>query len=301
MRIQSACGCMAMIIAILASPLVARADQVSTQIVTPSQTPVLIKRCQVDTTGNYGSPSAWVNIQNRTRHQLITADVEYSFYDTDKALFAQATIRYTPGTPVASGDIQQFSGGFYPQHSEPFNVTAYVTCRVDAATFTGEKSWHYGERWHEPLVSENGPPQTSNDIVSSSVGGISPPKLTVRVLSAWEDQAPSYQSGYYVHDRLSISGADRDVSVHPHDFILRVITSTGEMQSIRGLSSAAPQYAKINYATNQSVLTPEVAVDEDLGAHGSLDVPAHSAATTVVTFYVPVPIDTSRLSDVAYL
>lgn len=299
MRFFSFSGSLAIVIALIA-PGFARADQVSTQIINPSHSPAVIQRCQVDTTGNYGSPAAWVNIQNRTHHELITVDIQYSFYDSDKALFSQATMQYSPGAPIASGDIQQFSGGFYPQHSEPFNVTAYVTCRVNAATFTGQKSWHYGQRWREALVGTANAPAAQSSI-SYSNDRTAPPKLNFHVLSAWQDPAPRYQSGIYVHDRISIEGADRGATVHPHDFALRVFTQGGQTETLHGLSKSAPQYLKVNYATNQSAWTPEVAQSEDLGAQGSLDVPPHADVTTVVTFYVPTTIDTSRISDVSYL
>lgn len=301
MRVSSLVGIIA-VLAASVTPQVVLADQVSTQIINPSHSPAAIQRCQVDTTGNYGSPAAWINVQNRTHHELITVDVQYSFYDSDKAMFAQATMQYTPGSPVASGDIQQFSGGFWPQHSEPFNVTSYVTCRVNAATFTGQKSWHYGERWREGLVSNSSAGQEHiENIAAPRHASAAPPKLPVQVLSAWQDPAPRYETGVYIHDRITISGADQAVTVHPHDFTLHVVTSGGQTESIHGLAKSAPQYLKVNYATNQSAWTPEVAVDEDLGAHGSLDVPAHGSATTVVTFYVPRSVDTSRISDVSFL
>lgn len=125
------------------------------------------------------------------------------------------------------------------------------------------------------------------------------PGLAVQVLSAWQDRAPRYETGVYVHDRISITGAEHDVSVHPHDFTLRAGDSAGHTQSIHGLSKSAPQYEKVNYATNETTWTNEVAVAQDLGAHGSLDVPAHSSVTTVVTFYVPTAIDSSRISNVS--
>ena len=286
---------------LLGAAQVAKADQVSTEIINPSHSPGIIQRCQVD--ASEYSPQAWVNIQNKTHHQLITADVRYSFYDADKALFGQITMTYRPDGTIASGDIQQFSGYLFGmQHSEPLNVTSYVTCRFNAATFTGQKSWHYGQPWPESLISSSGTsaPQESVSVVAGG-SGEAPPKLAIQVLSAWHDPAPQYQSGIYVHDRVSIAGADRDATVHPHDFVLKVLTASGQTQSVHGLSKSAPTYLKPNYATNQSAWTPEVALDEDLGAHGSIDVPAHGSATAVVTFYIPTAIDTSRLSDVSYL
>jgi hypothetical protein len=95
MRVSAIAGIVAVLFAFCA-PQAARADQVTTQIINPPHSPAIIQRCQVDTTGNYGSPEAWVNIQNRTRHELITVDIQYSFYDTDKALFAQTPCNTRP-------------------------------------------------------------------------------------------------------------------------------------------------------------------------------------------------------------
>lgn len=291
----------AVVLTMSLSPQTVRADQVSTQLINPSHAPAMLQRCQVDV--NDGS-TAWVNVQNRTRHQLISVEVQYSFYDSEHSLFGQATIQYAPSTPLASGDVQQFSGYFWPQHSEPFNVTSYVTCRLNAATFTGQRSWHYGQSWHEQLISAEDPTIQTEGAAKSgrSTDRSAPlPKLAIQVLSAWQDAALKYESGIYVHDRIAITGVDRDVTVHPHDFTLHVVTSGGQSQSIRGMSKSAPQYLKVNYATNQSAWTPEVALGDDLGAHGSLDVPAHGNITTVVTFYVPTAVDTSRISDVTFL
>lgn len=271
-----------------------RADQVSTQRVNPPRTPATIERCQVDA-GDY--PSAWVNIENRTNHQMLSVDVQYSFYDADRALFAQATIQYTPATPLASADVQQFSGTLYPAHSEPFNATSFVKCRVMAATFTGQRSWRYGQPWHEPLIGayQPAPVGAGRRTLTAGTGG-----AKIQVLSAWADSARPFQTGYYVHDRLTVTAGASEVVIYPHDFSLRTYGSSGASR-VRGFDRPAPTYSKVNYALNQSSEAPEVDPAEDLGAHIPLQIQPGRSATTVVTFYVSDSnLDTTRLSEVSY-
>jgi hypothetical protein len=271
------------------------ADQVSTQRINPPRTPATIERCQIDATD---FPSAWVNVENRTKHQMLTFDVQYSFYDADRAMFGQTTIQYTPATPLASGDVQQFSGTLYSSaHSEPYNATSYVKCRVMAATFTGQRSWRYGQQWREPLISAYEP--TPADAAHSTVTAATS-EARIQVLSAWADSAKPYQTGYYVHDRLTVTAGRSETIVYPHDFTLRTYGPAGTSR-VRGFDRPAPTYTKVNYALNQSSVVPEVDPMEDLGAHIPLQLHPGASATTVVTFYVAdSSLDTSRLSEVSY-
>jgi|GEM_PF-4332135 len=278
----------------LGSAQICSADQVSTQRINPPRTPATIERCQVDA-ADY--PSAWVNVENRTKHQLLTVDVQYSFYDADRALFAQATIQYTPATPLASADVQQFSGTLYPAHSEPFNATNFVKCRVMAATFTGQRSWRYGQQWNEPLIGAYQPTTLGGRRATATAAT---GNAKIRVLSAWADSARPYQAGYYVHDRLTVTAGASEAIIYPHDFTLRTYGSSGESR-VRGFDRPAPTYSKVNYALNQSSVVPEVDPMEDLGAHVPLQVHPGTSATTVVTFYVPdSSLDMTRLSEVSY-
>jgi hypothetical protein len=281
----------------VALPISVLADQVSTQILNASNAPASIQRCQIDVPPyQYSSPSAWVNIENRTRHELLSVDIQYSFYDADKAMFGQATIQYTPSSPLASADVEQFSGTFWPNHSEPFTATSFVKCRIMAATFTGQHSWRYGQKWREPLVANE-----SLSSETANAGKSEPVRLSVRVVSAWADPAPRFQTGYYIHDRVELQSAGQPVTVHPHDFILRIHNGPSA-QALRGLSQPAPKYEKWNYALRQYEEHFEVNPTEDLGARGSLDVPGSGSATMVVTFYVASSsVDTSKMSDVSYL
>jgi hypothetical protein len=141
----------------------------------------------------------------------------------------------------------------------------------------------------------------------ASADGVSPTAspshlsgLAIHVLSAWQDPAPGHQSGFYIHDRVAITGLDQAASVSARDFTLSVKTADGQSQTLSALTQAAPKYSKAFYAMHEVLWMPQVAVKEDLGAQGSLDIPPHGNVTTVVTFYTPSAVDSSHLSDITY-
>jgi hypothetical protein len=286
-------ACELLIATLMGMTATADAAQIAIEIASADNSPALLERCAIAATGL--SAQSRLSIQNRSYHHLLAVNVHYSFYDGKKVLLAQITSHYTAHVPIVSAGVQQFEGPLLPIATEPLEATAYVTCRIDVATFTGVKPWHYGQRWREPLVPKS---PGSSDAFGASQDNST--RLEVRVLNAWSDPAPSYETGYYIHERIAVSGATQSVSIHANDFALKARTVSGELETVNGLASAAPTYMKYNYLRKENIATPEVASNEDLGALGSLNVSANERVVTVVTFYIPNTIDRSSISDVVY-
>lgn len=284
----------------VSAPPVARADDrriLATSVIPVANAPLQITRCRY-----FSKPFApWAlmtNISNRTSHSVTSFSVQIRLYDTDGVEIGQTTVSQDLNDLLTPGDTATYNIGYANiDSSEPQQAYARVTCRLQSATFTGRKSWTYGQRWHEPLrrietqgtsgddsSSDSVPLQASRShTVSASAGQ----RVTFSVVNAWNDTAGGE---LLVHDTLDIQGANSEATVGASAFKLTMVLANGAKKTYTGLPSAAPTYTKWNTLTNQSTLAHEVDPSEDLGALGAVTVPAHGSAHVTVTFLVPDPV-----------
>ncbi len=148
-RISMMLAATALSVAISASAALAQ-QTFPTQIIRVPNSPITLTGCKVtDWGGTVGD--FFSNLLNRTGRNLLSAQVQFKAYDTDRALIGSTNINYTIDPPLTASDSNLYSGVFYISLAEPKSAVSYLTCRVLSATFTGRKTWSYGQRWREKL------------------------------------------------------------------------------------------------------------------------------------------------------
>ena len=226
------------------------------------------------------------DVANRTTRDLRAFEIRIQFRDRNDTVIATTTLHPKMDEPLAPGDQASYSTQTYVPAVD--RDVARQTCRIQRASFAG-RSWSYGQRWPERLR----PPVAEKAAASRGGGGggigtaanatgrpASP--LRIEVANAWNDV-----SGYamLVHDTVVVHGAATDVSLRPSDFALTMGLTNGARKTYNALAQAAPSYAK---TTLGSTATTAYQVDPkmDLGALGSIVVPANATVTLTVTFFV---------------
>ena len=123
---------------------------IATSIQAQPSAPAVITRClaALHPSGDSGWLESTVNVLNRTRHGLLSYEVQYRYFDQDRALMGQYEQVVTLNEVLTPGDTgSQDAQGLSFQSSEPIMALAAVTCRLTHATFTGKFAWSYGQRW----------------------------------------------------------------------------------------------------------------------------------------------------------
>jgi hypothetical protein len=133
-------------------PSVALAQQQTydTRVIAVPNSPIALTSCKVtDWSGTIGD--FFSNLLNRTGREMLSAQVQFKAYDTDRTPIGSADIAYTIASPLAARDSNLYNAVTYINLAEPKSAVSYLTCRVLSATFTGRKTWFYGQRWREKL------------------------------------------------------------------------------------------------------------------------------------------------------
>ena len=265
----------------------ALADQeVNSGIVNVPNAPIVITACKMSRpySSSYDVRGPVV-IGNRTKHALAHVQIVYAFYDNENVRMYQTTQQYSLAEPVLTGDTATLQGGAGLNGSP--QLLSRVTCRVQAADFSGNKRWQYGQAWSEKLV-----PLTTEQTTTTSESGVGPsqairtqspalPKITVAVANSWNDTVNGLT---LIHDAIIITGGDTDTPVRGNNFVLTMSLANGAKKMIPGLTQQVPRYSKIDPRTGNNIMAYEVAPQEDLGALGTIVVPAHGTVRATVTF-----------------
>ncbi len=119
-----------------------------TQIIRVPNSPIALTSCKVTLSG---AEQFFSNIVNRTNHQLLNAQIQYKAYDVERTPIGSTNIPYNVDPPLAGGDSNLYTSNWWINLAEPQSAVSYFTCRVLSATFTGRKTWIYGQRWREKL------------------------------------------------------------------------------------------------------------------------------------------------------
>jgi hypothetical protein len=245
-----------------------------------------------------------VTFVNRSRHALIHASMELKYYDTEGVLIGRIQREYDINPPVESGEQGIFQDYFpYENLAEPASSIGKFTCTIIAARFSGLKSWSVDKRWNEPLVSgsddqsfsqgqSSSGQSSSNDdsgntpdsaLDSAGASQSARPAITLSVSNAWND---TVQGSVYVHTALDIHGGASDATLTPDMLMLSMKLANGGKRNYGASAQAAPTYQKISALSNTPITANEVDPKEDLGALGSLIIPAHGTVHIVATFFV---------------
>ena len=278
---------------------IAQADDENypSQVISVPSAPAALTNCRVK---NRFTP--YVNVVNRTTHELLTLTVQFKAYDADNTVIGSANLVWTPNPPLASGDSDLYGGQWeYLSLSEPETALARFTCRIIGATFSGRHEWQYGRSWAEKLLPlpSGGQSDGATTQYPESPATLAHPagKGRVTVLKAWNDTA---RGVLIVHDQVEISADSSAVTVVPSQFLLSMKLADGSRRQFAALTHAAPKYEKYNYFLKQMEIANEVDPHEDLGALGFVAVPAKSTATVIVTFVISNAVaDASDNTDVA--
>ena len=265
----------------------ALADQeVNSGIVNVPNSPIVLTACKMSRFNKSSEGvSGPVVIGNRTKHALAHIQIVYSFYDTENVRMYQTTQQYSLSEPTLTGDTTTVQAGV--GFIGTAQLLSRVTCRVQSADFSANKHWMYGSPWSEKLV-----PLTTEQAGTTSESGAgplqtvrtqspAPPKITVAVANSWVDTVSGLT---LIHDAIIITGGDTDTPVRGNNFVLTMSLANGAKKSIPGLTQQVPRYSKIDPRTGNNIMAYEVAPQEDLGALGTIVVPAHGTVRTTVTF-----------------
>jgi hypothetical protein len=247
-----------------------------------------------------------IHFVNRSRHGLIAATIELRFYDSDGTLIAKARAPYEVNPVVSSGErgvinVLWNPAGGYPNSlsfMEPTSAISKATCAIVAAQFTGMKTWSSQVRWTEPLVTDPEDQSSSQDQSSSgddigntpdealdgsSGRSASRPAITLSVSNAWND---TVQGSLFIHTALEIHGGSSDETLTPDMLTLSLKLANGGKRNYGASAQVAPTYQKISALSSTPVVTNEVDRKEDLGALGSLIIPANGTVHIVATFFI---------------
>lgn len=278
------CGLVAL--ATTSSAALAGGD-VPTRIQRQPGTPLAVTRCAVR--HDIVLDSLGVNLTNRTKHAMLSFEVEVRAYDVEHAQVATGKVTIAPSDILSSGDSNSYSALVdYSSITEQNNAWAYMTCRLVKATFTGHKEWAYGHRWNEPLLPMDADSSAGESGDSSPAGG--PPRghrhapLSFSVSRAWNDH---FENALIVHAALVLTGGATPSTVTPSAFHLTMRLANGGTKTYEALERPAPTYQKMNPFGSETTTAYEVAPKDDLGAIGSLTVGAHETVSIIASFVVP--------------
>ena len=94
------------------------------------------------------------------------------------------------------------------------------------------------------------------------------------------------QGALFVHAALDIQGGSTDANLTPNMLMLTMQLSNGAKKSYGAMTQAAPTYQKLNPLGQTTQTAYEVDPKDDLGAIGSIIVPAHGTVHVIATFFV---------------
>ncbi len=283
MRTQS-CWMILSILGLMLGPVAVRADNadVPTSIVAVPNSPITLTSCRAHPAG-FGSWDGTFNVLNRTKHAMLSFRVRYRAFDSENVAIGQGTSDVAPSESLASGDTGTYSSETFFGVSEPRSSGLHLNCRVEAATFTGKRSWTFGHRWPEKLLPLGRASAFSPLPPLSRRSMPAPPRLGITVVNAWND---AVNGALFVHDSITVHGGASDATLRASDFRLTMSLANGSRRTYAGLAQPAPTFQKLNPLGPDMTSAYEVDPREDLGAMGSILVPAHGVVRTTVTFDV---------------
>lgn len=251
-------------------------------------TPVSITDCKV-TTDFYGHAS--LNVYNRSDHFLASVTIRWTLYNHSGEMMGQGDQVYTLQDHAAPSDSALLNEGLNVKMSEPWTSVDRATCRLQAATFEGNRTWDYGRSWSgrlSPLPQADSFHDDGSSGVSELGASTNLPRtkaqIALTVENAWND---TVSGNMYIHVALNIQGGQGDSTLRPRMLRLAMSLANGTKKSYAAMESPAPRYQKINpLLSNTVTLAYEVDPKDDLGSLGSVTVPAHSTAHIVATFLV---------------
>ncbi len=274
----------------LATSAPANASSQAAKVVAVPSAPVTLSDCRSDGERRYS------DVTNRTKNEVRSFSVDWTLYDGHQKKLGGGELEYQLDPPLASGD----SGSYFEDVPlDGFGIRSgatvvRVTCRIAHASFAGGKRWARGEHWGGTLIAIGatehqdtapasapapGAPMHADDTIQVS----SSSDLRIVVVKAWNDLG---NPGLFVHDEVLIQGGSSDVPITPANFVLTVKLANGGRKTYNAMTGPAPDYIKMNA---MGILYPAHTVDpsNDLGAIGSLIVPAGGTVKVILTFPVP--------------
>jgi len=267
----------------LALTTVAGADtSYPTRIVAVPNAPVTLTHCE-SAMGFY--LRAIDNATNRTDAFLSSYTVRWTVYDHTGTVVGQADLVNTFESDLAPGD-ETHSKGDSVYWTGPASAIGSVTCRLQAAKFEGNRSWTYGRTWPgklAPIQQQSSAGATVSGLGSTANVPSSHPQVKLAVSNAWND---TVQGALFVHCALDIQGGNADATLSPNMLVLTMQLANGAKKSYGAMTQAAPTYQKINPLGQTTQTAYEVDPKDDLGAIGSIIVPAHGTVHVIATFFV---------------
>jgi len=292
-------GHLAAIVAVLVISSASAADADTqngwpTRIEPSPNAPVVLTRCTsypLQAMMGSGSPIGVSDAVNRSNKFLISYTIRWTLYDHEGSVMGQSTFVYSPKESLAPGDALraqnvQLAGAFSNiQTTEPLSALGSVSCRLQAATFEGNREWAYGKPWNGKLSPLPRPELAANgggDGAPTQTNG-APPRFGLNVTNAWNDMV---QGSLVVHCAIDIQGGSSDATLTPQMLVLTMQLANGAKKTYGAMTQAAPTYQKLNPLGQTTQTAYEVDPKNDLGAIGSIIVPAHGAVHIIATFLV---------------
>ena len=273
-------------------PIVAQAQSetgTSVGIVSVPNSPVALTACKIQNTQNH--PDAFngnIVLVNRTKHAMADARIVLVAYDGENVRMDQQARRLVLGEALASGDTTSARVYFAFNVPGRQSLLSRVTCKIQGATFSGNRVWSVGQNWPEKLL-----PLQSESVTTTAGGGgggaaaprpvASIQRASIVVTNSWNDVVNGVT---FVHVALSLSAGDAPAVVRPADVQLTMSLANGLQKTYTALAKGAPTYQKLNPLGSTSTTAYEVTPSEDFGRIGTVTVPAHGEGRVVATFAI---------------
>lgn len=270
----------------------------SGSVVANSSSPIAPTQCHTDGDNRY------VTLFNRTTSTLKTFTIHWSAFDSSGKKLGEADQDFTPDPPLKAAATDGYYGPIPTSAftTGPESSIARFSCAIDAAGFSNGSTWAPGKAWSGKLLPVPSASSSKLAKTSGGNGGNVAHGIQVTVSKSWTDvDSTSNPPNYFIHDTLVIQGANREVTITGDQFLLTMHLTNGGIARFVGLTKAAPSYTKLNFAGNDGITVPEIDPSSDLGAIGSVIVPAGGTVTITVTFVTNVaPANPTSNPDVQY-
>ncbi len=276
----------------LAAPASAQVRSVISQ--GPADAPAVLQACHI----RPGWGNSTVDLFDRFNRTLAHATLHFVFYDDAGRYLSQQDVTLV-NLKISPGQV-----GHVVDSSLPSSQSGSTLCKLTYAEFVGPVEWRLGSPWHGRVyyTSPNLGPGGGGSYDNSPHSSATQQSGSTQVLAVWPTVIGN---DVYLHVRYRFL-VRNDVTIRADEFRASFNLANGGILNVNGQDQAAPLvprggegvFAALGEATDN---VPSVDSSEDLGALGSLMLPAGRPVTVVVTFHPTQPLSTTRPLQTVYL
>lgn len=123
-----------------------------TSVTAVAHAPVDITRCKILTDAPGVGTAGVVNLYNLTAYYLESVEVRWTFFNHSGDKMGEFLQNYRPLEHLAPRDAQLMKIGLFNMSlTDPIDSLGRAACRIQSATFEGNREWEYGRAWSGKL------------------------------------------------------------------------------------------------------------------------------------------------------